>query len=201
MKHLNKVLAYFSSTYINSVRYNQSLYSWFRLVFERNVKYKSTVSNLGNVFKNSKWTDFKSQNIKEALIKDWFFIFIIFVSLFLSYCILLGLLRSDSIIRSVPFVNRLIEVITELWVPFIDYVDYLCVCLGSYYVFLMFKFREFFFNYNYDLINNTLVQKNSQSNSKPSMLDNNSSLLETTSTKQSKSLSTASSTCILTTSP
>jgi hypothetical protein len=58
----------------------------------------------------------------------------------------------------------------------------------------MFKFREFFFNYNYDLINNTLVQKNSQSNSKPSMLDNNSSLLETTSTKQSKSLSTASST-------
>ena len=154
------MLAYFNSVYINSVRYNQSLYSWFKLIFERNVKYKSTVSNLGNVFKNSKWSDFKTQNIKEVLIKDWVFLFTILSLIFFSYCILLGLLHTNSVVRSIPILNRLIEILTELWIPFIDYLDYLCVSIGAYYIYASLNIKSILYGYNYDLMNNTLTNQN-----------------------------------------
>ena len=160
MRHINKVLSYFSSAYVNSTRYNHSTSGWLQIIFERNNKYKSTVANLGTVFKNSKWTDFKSQNIKESLIKDWVFIIATLLFIFFSYCILLGLLRSDSLLRSIPLVNKLIEVITELWVPFTNYVDYIFACLGSYYVYILFEFRQKFLNNQASLLDNCLVIHN-----------------------------------------
>lgn len=78
--------------------------------------------------------------------------------LFSSYCILLGLLRSDSLLRSIPFVNKLIEVVTELWVPFTNYIDYVLVCVGSYYLYLMFELRSKFFNKQVVLLKTSLLR-------------------------------------------
>ena len=168
MRHINKVLSYFSSAYVNSTRYNHSTSGWLQIIFERNNKYKSTVANLGTVFKNSKWTDFKSQNIKESLIKDWVFIAATLLFIFFSYCILLGLLRSDSLLRSIPLVNKLIEVITELWLPFTNYVDYIFACLGSYYVYALFEFRKKFLSNQVSLLNSCLVTNEQSKNLLPS---------------------------------
>ena len=157
MRHINKVLSYFSSIYVNSTRYNHSTAGWLQVFFERNNKYKSTVSNLGSVFKNSKWSDFKSQNIKETLIKDWIFIAAVLIFIFFSYCILLGLLKSDSLLRSVPFLNKLIETLTELWVPLTDYINYIFVCLGSYYISILFELRKKFMSTQVVDLNNSFV--------------------------------------------
>ena len=178
MRHINKVLSYFSSAYVNSTRYNHSTSGWLQIIFERNNKYKSTVANLGTVFKNSKWTDFKSQNIKESLIKDWVFIVATLLFIFFSYCTLLGLLRSDSLLRSIPLVNKLIEVITELWVPFTNYVDYISACLGSYYVYTLFGVKKKFMNNQVSLLNDCLVINNQPNQSKNLLPSTSSNLLE-----------------------
>ena len=158
MRHINKILVYFNSSYTNSTRYNHSTSSWLKIIFERNNKYKSSLSNLGNVFRNSKWTDFKVQNIKESLIKDWVLVSTgIFIFIFV-YCTLLGLWRGDSVIRYIPFIDWLIEVITELWVPFTNYIDYLIVCTGSYYFYLIFKVRSRFFNNQNIFLNEVLLK-------------------------------------------
>jgi len=66
--------------------------SILKLFFERNNKNVSTFSNLGNVFRNSKWSDLKIQNIKSSFIKQyiitWFIIIIIlftFTTIFVFY--------------------------------------------------------------------------------------------------------------------
>ena len=161
MRYINKVLTYFNSSYTNSTRYNSHISNLLRILFERNNKVKSTVSNLGNVFKNSKWTDFKTQNIKESLIKEWVFVFLLFLFIFLSYSILLGLSGNNSLIRSIPFVNKLIEVFMEVWVPFTNYIDYIAMCIGSYYFFFMFNARSKFFNEQARLIDTVILDSKS----------------------------------------
>jgi len=48
--------------------YPSSLLKFF---FERNTKSNRTLTNLGNVFRNSKWTDLKVQNTKKALTSQY----------------------------------------------------------------------------------------------------------------------------------
>ena len=154
MKHLNKILAYFNSIHTNTTKYNHSTVSQLQILFERGTKYKTTLLSLGSVFKNSKWTDFKSQNIKQTLVKDGSILIIIVIFIFLSYCILLGLLKSDSLFRSIPFLNKLVETVTEVWVPLTNYIDYVCNCLGTYYIYITFEIKKKFMNTQVVKINN-----------------------------------------------
>jgi hypothetical protein len=46
------------------------MYSFLKIFFERNNKTDSTVASFGNVFKNSKWTNLQTQNVKKSHIKQ-----------------------------------------------------------------------------------------------------------------------------------
>lgn len=71
MRFQEKLTNFFASAYSNNSKYNSSFLVNLRLLFERNNKFKSTFEKLGNVFRNSKWNDFKVQNIKTPLINSW----------------------------------------------------------------------------------------------------------------------------------
>ena len=57
------------SSYMNNNKLKNYPNSILKLFFERNNKNVSTFSKLGNVFRNSKWSDLKIHNIKSSFIK------------------------------------------------------------------------------------------------------------------------------------
>ena len=64
MKNVNKIYNFFTTRYYDNIKYNHSTAALLRIFFERANKTKQSVSNLGNVYRNSKWSDLKVQNIK-----------------------------------------------------------------------------------------------------------------------------------------
>lgn len=86
MRFKERLTNFFASVYTNNSKYNSSYLVNLRLLFERNNKLKSTFDKLGNTFRNSKWNDFKVQNVKISLIKSWFVSFVlIFISLLVVF--------------------------------------------------------------------------------------------------------------------
>lgn len=57
---------------MSSLKVNNNIASYLKIFFERSNKLNNTVTSFGNVFKNSKWSDFQTQNIKKSFGKDWF---------------------------------------------------------------------------------------------------------------------------------
>ena len=53
------------------------MYSFLKIFFERNNKIDNTVSSFGNVFRNSKWSNLQTQNIKKLFMKQWLGFFMV----------------------------------------------------------------------------------------------------------------------------
>jgi len=75
---------------MNNTRTKNKTLAPLRIFFERNNKVTNTITNLGNVFRNSKWSDLKFQNIKTSHVNNQVYFFItLFLGLFvLNYIIL-----------------------------------------------------------------------------------------------------------------
>ena len=71
MNKFKKLFNYYLSSYLNNSRTLNNLYSFLKIFFERNNKIDSTVASFGNVYRNSKWTNLQTQNIKKLFIKQW----------------------------------------------------------------------------------------------------------------------------------
>ena len=56
---MDKLFNFFIIKYSENLKYNNSFTTALRLFFERTTKINATISNLGNVYRNSKWTDLK----------------------------------------------------------------------------------------------------------------------------------------------
>jgi len=63
--------------YSNNAKFNHSIYHFLKIFYERSSKSYKTYSTLGNVFKNSKWTNYKIQNIKLSFVPSFIKIFVI----------------------------------------------------------------------------------------------------------------------------
>ena len=88
MGKFKKIFNYYLSSYWNNSRTLSSMYSFLKIFFERNNKIDSTVSSFGNVFRNSKWSNMQTQNIKKLFIKQWLWFFLLItlvVFLLLTY--------------------------------------------------------------------------------------------------------------------
>ena len=108
MRFKERLTNFFASAYTNNSKYNSSYLVNLRLLFERNNKLKSTFDKLGNTFRNSKWNDFKVQNIKTSLIKSWFTSFLlVFLSLLLVFSFF-GYTNSTKTFFLPAFTSRLI---------------------------------------------------------------------------------------------
>jgi hypothetical protein len=132
-------ISYFNINYLNLVKYNYSTIGKLKILFERNNKFKLALSNLGNVFKNSKWSNFKNQNIKESLIKSWVFVFLLIlltILVFFSNKNFLGLLF---------FVNYFLDTINEILFIANEYLEYFFALIGVYYLVLFFNIKCIFY--------------------------------------------------------
>ena len=81
MGKFKKIFNYYLSSYWNNSRTLSSMYSFLKIFFERNNKIDSTVSSFGNVFRNSKWSNMQTQNIKKLFIKQWLWFFLLITSI------------------------------------------------------------------------------------------------------------------------
>ena len=115
MRYFDKLLNFFTSSYLNNTRFHHSTLGYLRIFFERNNKLKSTFSSLGNVFRNSKWSDLKAQNIKTSFIKSWstYFTTLLVITLFLLP--FFGTYYGGLITTNVPFAGEFYEIVCFAW--------------------------------------------------------------------------------------
>lgn len=83
MKSISKLIYFFSNKYYNNLKFNNKLVSTTRIFFERTTKTSHSLQALGNVYRNSKWTDLNIFNIKESSLAQFKNIFTIVVILLL----------------------------------------------------------------------------------------------------------------------
>ena len=76
----SKLLNYFISTYINNSKLNNSTNSHLKIFWDKNTKKQVRfISSLGNVFRNSKWSDFKVQNVKQMFFNQYSLILVVII--------------------------------------------------------------------------------------------------------------------------
>ena len=115
MRYFDKLLNFFSSSYSNNTRFHHSTLGYLKIFFERNNKLKSTFTSLGNVFRNSKWSDLKIQNIKTSFIKSWssYFLFILLIPCFALS--LFGVYAGNTVTAQIPFLGDIYEIVCFSW--------------------------------------------------------------------------------------
>jgi len=128
--YINRLFKYLLSEYSNNNKFNYSLYGYLRIFFERNNKFNFSFLKLGNIFKNTKWTDFKIQNIKNLFLRFSFVmligsIFIIFVSMFITG----GNLPSYN--DNNQSNNNISYTISYIWYQFSNVLEFLYLAIFS----------------------------------------------------------------------
>jgi hypothetical protein len=123
LRYFDKLTNFFASTYVNSPKHNSNFLSYLRIFFERNNKYKSTFAKLGNVFRNSKWSDLKVQNIKTPLISNWLSWFITVFLLILLISSFFGNSTASQIFVNVPFITDGLDAVFYIWANFLNFVS------------------------------------------------------------------------------
>ena len=83
-----KIINFYLFNFWKNTKFNNTFLSFLRIFFERNNKIEYSLNLIGNIYKNSKWTDLQSQNIKNFFLKRWFlnfFYYIEYVSFFFFF--------------------------------------------------------------------------------------------------------------------
>lgn len=110
MRYINKFMNYFLSNYLNNTRiYNYST-SLLKLFFERNNKNRDLFANLGNVFRNSKWSDLKVQNTKTAFISQYILTLLAVILVIVLCTYLIGLYNTQLSFNAWGITSFLIDV-------------------------------------------------------------------------------------------
>ena len=123
MKSFQKLVYFFSSKYYNNLKFSNRMLSTTRIFFERTTKNSHSLQALGNVYRNSKWSDLHVFNIKESSISQFKSVFYL---VFLSSVVLLFLSRFNIQWTSLLIfnVNELFFYIKDLvssWILFVFY--------------------------------------------------------------------------------
>lgn len=168
MSSFNKIVQFFLSKYYNNLKYSNRMLSATRIFFERTTNYSQTVSNLGNVYRNSKWSDLKIQNIKTSFFNQFLNIFVVFILILLFIMVLSRIGYVDTL--------YLFQAPSDLWYVFYDTLKYSYLYLLSVVYALYMKVNLYISNiFKNRIIPNTLTKE----------LDN-VALLKTTTNSQVK---------------
>ena len=119
MNYFDRLTNFFLNKYQNNLKYRHSLLSYLKLFFERNTKDNSTFSTLGNVFRNSKWTDLKVQNIKTTFIRQFYLIFTLVLTLLLMKSTDLYFVLFDLYVVVLNLVLNFVDLASITYVLFI----------------------------------------------------------------------------------
>ena len=81
MKSFQRLIHFFSSKYYNNLKFNNKMLATTRIFFERTTKTSHSLQALGNVYRNSKWSDLNVFNIKESSLKQFRSMFLLLITL------------------------------------------------------------------------------------------------------------------------
>lgn len=136
MKTVNKLINFFTSTYYDNIKYKHATASLLKIFFERANKTTQTVSNLGNVYRNSKWSDLKIQNIKTTHVWSFIKTFMLFILLFISlYLIVFRLDNSSS--------STFLKPLAFAWSYVADWTIYLFTLISLFFYYLQAKVTSY----------------------------------------------------------
>ena len=82
MKSFQKLVYFFSSKYYNNLKFSNRMLSTTRIFFERTTKNSHSLQALGNVYRNSKWSDLHVFNVKESSINQFKSVFYLILVIF-----------------------------------------------------------------------------------------------------------------------
>lgn len=135
MSSLNKIICFFSTKYYNNLKYNNRMLSATRIFFERTTKFTQTVSSLGNVYRNSKWSDLNIQNVKLGGV--WQFLTLLSTLVIVTCSFFLFLRGYKNSFSDVLFL------LTNLLYILQDLVYYVFLLFISIFYSLVFKLNSF----------------------------------------------------------
>ena len=115
---------------------------YLRILFERNNKLKSTFDKLGNVFRNSKWSNLKVQNIKTSLINSWFYSASIFTAILLLVFSFFGFTNTQELFSLPAFISELYGLVFFLVAQVFNTISLSLIKL----TFLIFTFKIYLIN-------------------------------------------------------
>lgn len=172
MRYFDRLLNFFTSSYLNNTRFHHSTLGYLRIFFERNNKLKSTFSSLGNVFRNSKWSDLKAQNIKTSFVKSWstYFMTITIVSLIILP--FFGTYYGGFITSNIPFIGEIYEIFCFTWTHCEDLTKALTVIIFSTWSYLkatLLSKVSHRYDHVYDSLVTTNTRMTTQQQSSPSV--------------------------------
>ena len=144
---------------MNNSRLKHSTLGFLKIFFERNNKFNDTFSNLGNVFKNSKWSDLKTQNIKNSLITQYFYLWFLIVLL----CSFLFFYKLQFILESFIFLKR----------TFTLFFQSITFFIGSYILLFNFFKNKFIYNNEKKLVKQVFNNDISLTNTSYPTFNNN----------------------------
>ncbi len=148
-----RVINFFSSTYNNNLKFNNRFVSTSKIFFERTTKSWQSVQALGNVYRNSKWSDLNIFNIKESFLPQ-------FKSTFNVLIIFFMVMTFTNYVDLIPFFNSLF-VFKDFLMNTVDFFLDLFVFIFMSIAFSIWRFINYFSNkLGLVIISDQLDQKN-----------------------------------------
>ena len=151
---MNKLVNFFTSTYYDNIKYKHSTASLLKIFFERANKTTQTVASLGNVYRNSKWSDLKVQNIKVTHIRGFLVALLLFVS-FIILCYLFTFRSENSTI------STLVKPLSFLWSYLADWTFYLLTSASLFFYYVQLKMHRYMNSVYSSLFNQQLSNRSS----------------------------------------
>ena len=145
MKSTKNFFSFFISKFYDNIKFNHSFAFKTKIFFERSTKYRQTMDNLGNVYRNSKWTDLKIQNIKSSHLLKFLRINLIIFLLFISiYAI---------VFRYNPsFLYSITSEVSFIWLTLSELLNYISViAMGlilNLYILILSTYSRLISNFN-----------------------------------------------------
>ena len=139
MNFFEKVLNRLTSTFFNNTKLKNNTLNSLRIFFERNNKFYDSASSFGNVFRNSKWSDLKFQNIKNSFISLRVSKLTLLLLVILFFIITIGFSYKAGLLARIPLLDALGEQISLILTQMNECVT--AVLMSAYLVLKGFELR------------------------------------------------------------
>lgn len=134
LRSIKDFFSFFTSKFYDNIKFNHSFSSKLKVMFERSTKTRQTLSSLGNVYRNSKWTDLSIQNIKSSHSSS----FVITSSFYSCLCILFIFIAFrlqpsclNSILSEIAHVGAItLDFIRYCWTSGLIYAASIAKCIS-----------------------------------------------------------------------
>jgi len=130
MQYIKQFLSYLCPKYINNTRFVASFMGYTKLFYERSVKNFHIFSEVGNLFKGSKWLDYFSANTKLSITTNYKKL-ILLLCTFYFFSSILDILSAGTLTVSYwEYISQASNYVTSLYIDYLFYGS----CLLSHWI-------------------------------------------------------------------